>query len=214
MAGLTASIDWSQVVSFFDGLKPYSELLLVLVTFLLVFVTWLLWCSTRKAAQIAQASHHLARRLAQLETEPALVVEVETLPAPRVGDMQSQSNADVSFQRRQPCERFMGLKVTNVGRGPARILGIDYGDKTGTPAKEIGCWLLYPKMFVRFNMERLKGMFNAPDQQQEIDCTIHYTDCGSPDEKHVFRFALKSRPEPGVDLLVVPRAQEDSGVIS
>lgn len=202
--------DWiynylSVFVSVIDELRAYGELLLVLATVLLVVVTWLLSRSTSRAAQIAQATHVLARTLAEFQSQPARLVEVEDI------DVLPQSLTEHGSRwgdciRKWGRDKFRNLKVTNVGSGPACIHRIVYGEKEDRGTAEPGeSLVVYPRMFVRFQLDGLRDMFSASGSK-DVECRIEYADRCAPPAKHVYKFLLRCRGVQHASILVIPGA--------
>jgi hypothetical protein len=201
MFAQAACVDWSLVS---DWLARNQQPLLVIATFLLVVANFLLWCSTRKAARIAEASHTLAKQLAQLQMQPAFRVEAEEIELPPGAYLQNTTGMH-DFKAKSATERFRALKVTNVGRGPAQILKVVYNGKEdrgpGGPGQRL---LIYPEMFVRLDLKGLKSMFN--DKVREVDCRIEYADRESPSKTQVYPFRLRFPEESGATIQVIPAA--------
>jgi hypothetical protein len=186
-------------VSFLDDLRTYGELLLVLATVCLVVVTFFLWRSTSRAAKIAEATHLLATTLAELEVQPALRVEVEERARPL---SQDAATAEYMHRAKGALNRFRNLKVENVGRGPAKIQRVLYGNKEDHSAAASGkCLLVQPGLFARFELVGLCDLFRG---DEAVSCRIEYSDCGNPPKPHVYRFRLGLPGETAEDLLVVP----------
>ena len=186
-------------VSFLDDLRTYGELLLVLATVCLVVVTFFLWRSTSRAAKIAEATHLLATTLAELEVQPALRVEVEETAKPLC---MTPGEPEYHHKAKAAQDRFRNLKVENVGRGPAKIQRVLYGNEEDHSAAASGkCLLVQPGLFARFELVRLRDLFKG---DRAVSCRIEYLDCGNPPKPHVYHFRLKLPEESGGDLLVVP----------
>ncbi|MBE3096233.1 MAG: hypothetical protein IMZ44_03770 [Planctomycetes bacterium] len=199
MIAQAVCVDWNQMSGW---LTRNGEFLLVIATFLLVVATFLLWRTTKKAARIAEASHALAKHLAELQMQPAFRVEAEEIEPPPeayIPYMQGMYN----FKAKSAIDRFRGLKVTNVGRGPAQIQKVLYGDKEDCGPGELGQGLLiYYKMFARFDLKGLKSIFS--EKVREVDCRIEYSDCESPSTTQVYCFRLRFPQESGATIQVIP----------
>jgi len=201
MIAQAACVDWSLVSGW---LTRYGELLLVIVTFLLVLANFLVWLSTRKASLIAETSHALAKQLAQLQMQPAFRVQAEEIEPPPSAYLPNTTGMH-DFKAKSAIDRFRGLKVTNVGRGPARILKVVCDDKEdhgpGGPGQAL---LIYPEMFARFDLKGLKSLFG--DKVREVDCRIEYANCESPPKTQVYQFRLRFPEESGATIQVIPAA--------